>query len=169
MLEHRAYAFDWESFDASLRPMLEYALSNRSRDILVDFINRNRGQLVDPYDFLPLPPSWHLLMENQNDIHTLGDFCLTRYYDRSTDRGLGERFESVAESMPENHTACLCGYVIGNEISPFDPGGMGSFFQRPRDVMESRSTLAKYQDQLADFLDLLDDCIADSLGLYVTL
>ena len=169
MTNHRAFAFNWESFDTSLRPMLEYALTNSSRDILVDFVDRNRDRLVDPYDGLPLPPSWQLLMENPNDIHTIGDFCLTRFYDPKRDHGISERFETVSALLSDNEVRCLCGHVLGSKVSPFDPVGMGCYFQKPRAVVESRRTLAQHRDQLAGFLNFLDDCISDGLGLYVTL
>jgi len=76
MMEHKAYTFDFASFDVELRPILEKVLRTGELDSLIDFIVRHLENLSDPYEGEPLNENWEQLIESR-DPHQYGDFALT--------------------------------------------------------------------------------------------
>src|SRR5256885_898845 len=80
MMEHKAFLFAYDSFNAELRPVLEHALRSRDYGPLVSFISDNLADLRDPYEGRPLGADWEAMIET-HDAHQYGDFSLTKYYD----------------------------------------------------------------------------------------
>ncbi|NMZ19019.1 hypothetical protein HBO08_18560 [Pseudomonas rhodesiae] len=48
--EHKAFIFDFDSFDSELRPLLEASLRSGNIEPLRCFILSNKELLVDPYE-----------------------------------------------------------------------------------------------------------------------
>ncbi len=66
------------------------------------------------------------------------------------------------------------GFVLLVPFGPgsnrFDPGRMGSYFQTPEDVADSlNATTSQYRSEFATFVDLLERCGVENLGVYVTI
>jgi hypothetical protein len=86
-MEHKAFVFDFRSFESELRPILEKALNDNESSELLRFIEANRAALKDPYEGEPLGEDWFEAAEG-NDLRW-GDFALTKYYEPTDDVGLG--------------------------------------------------------------------------------
>jgi hypothetical protein len=167
-MQHRAFAFDWTAFEGDLLPLLERALETEDAEPLGAFIDAHRCELRDPYEGELLPEDWRSRLE-AGDVQELADFALTRYYRPGDDQGLGPAWAAIDDAADSGVRAALLGRPIGPETHPFDPGRMGSFFQRPSDVERSAMALAEARSfGLSDYQRLLGRCIGEGLGLYVT-
>jgi hypothetical protein len=165
---HKAFAFDWMSFERELLPILLSALEANETAGLTAFIESNIGTLSDPYEGETLTEDWQSLLENQ-DVQELGDFALTRYYDPSDDCGLGDDWITLNASLSAPAQAALLGSPLGPETNRFDPGRMGSYFQTPADVRRSRASLRPLKAApIRLYKSLLDRCGRRGLGVYVT-
>src|SRR5262245_21828213 len=134
MMEHKAFLFAYEPFDAELRPLLEDDLRNHNYRKVRAFALANLDTPRDPYEGEPLRADWESLIETR-DTHQYGDFALTKYYDPIADIGLGQSWEGLQELIEgEVPRSPLLGSTIGPIGEPFDPGKMGSYFQNPGDV-----------------------------------
>jgi hypothetical protein len=61
-MEHKAYTFDWSSFEGELAPALYAALKSCDLNHLVAFIAAQRHRLTDPNEGDPLPEDWPALV-----------------------------------------------------------------------------------------------------------
>ena len=86
-MSHKAFAFDWRTFERELLPVLVHALSTDSGDGLVRFVDSNITHCTDPYEGEPLLPNWKDSL-GTGDVQELGDYALTKYYDATDDCGL---------------------------------------------------------------------------------
>lgn len=173
---HKAYIFDFESFDRELKPLLESALRSQDGGALVDFVSSSIGCLVDPYEGEPLTKDWLNMVEVQ-DIHQIGDFAITKYYNPKDDIGLGDGWESIQELLPADvrfEISPILGSPVGSEQGVFDPGKMGSYFQSRDQVnasldllgrMHTRSTRSKV---MSDAIEMIRKAKTAASGLYVT-
>ena len=165
-MEHKAFAFDWRTFQRQLAPILRDALSTNSVVGLATFIEQHRHSLTDPYEGERLPDDWQSLMEC-GDVHEHGDFALTLYYSPRADRGIGGQwlaFSDGFQAMP-----ALLGESFGPADNLFDPGRMGSYFQSPDVVSSSLRYLSTdTRPELTGFIDLLKRCGEERMGVYVT-
>lgn len=167
-MEHKGYAFDWQSFASELHPILLNGLETGDTQGLINFIASNREQLTDPYAGAPLKENWHRLLSNC-DIHEYGDYALTKYYEVGTDRGLGYTWREISDQLPVAARKSLLGKPLGPQGSFFDPGRMGSYFQAPAQVAASLEVLRDYPLlALAGFCDLLAACVGEGWGVYIT-
>jgi hypothetical protein len=175
-MAHRAFAFDYSKFHAELRPVLLGALETNDTTALQSFIDSNRGVLVDPDQGEPLPKNWHALLD-VGDVHELGDYALTKYYDGDLDIGLDVDWEPLAELLEKSglDPALTLGTPLGEEDAPFDPGRQGSYFQTPTEVAAAVAQLqALLQAQPALTTELLplqgmfQQAARHRCGLYVT-
>ena len=176
-MHHKAYAFDWQSFEQDELPgLLTRALETGETSGLAAYVGRNRGVLKDPYEGDPLDADWQESLENR-DVHEYGDFALTRFYDPAADRGLGYRWNEIDDALPEEGRRALLGSPLGPPQNRFDPGRYGSYFQTPQRVTGSLALLRgldlPWLDEhdrgfLRRFEGLLEECVAAGLGLYVT-
>lgn len=167
-MEHRAFAFDWTAFEADLLPLIVSALEADDGRPLASYIDAHHRELRDPYEGDPLPSDWRTLLEN-GDAQELADFALTRYYRPGDDWGLGPAWHAIDEAATPEVRAALLGSPIGPEGYPFDPGSMGSYFQRPSEVKHSAAVLAEVSlPGLSELRSLLGQCIGERRGVYVT-
>ncbi len=168
-MEHRAYEFDWATFDTDLRPILADALGSNDTSQLLSYIDTNISELTDPYEGLPLTSDWQSQVEHIDEVHTLGDFALTRFYNPVDDFGVGDAWTEISDALNESCQVAMLGQTVGPTDNPFDPGRMGSYFQSPNTVVQSIVELAAVNDpKLADYLSLLNACRSKNRGVYVT-
>jgi hypothetical protein len=165
---HKAYAFDWDRFEAEFHDLLECALATNDLKAIIAFIDENRDQCRDPYEGNPLPADWRGLLETDG-IQELADFALTKYYDPSDDWGIHERWMDMDNDLPEDARAALLGLAIGPPERRFDPGAMGAYFQTSSMVRSSASALAHHdRGELRNYLSLLRRSEETGGGIYVT-
>jgi hypothetical protein len=165
-MDHKAFAFDWTAFQRHLAPILHDALSSDSIAGLAAFIEHHHQSLTDPYEGQPLPEDWPSLMEN-GDVQDHGDFALTLYYSPTADFGIGDSW--LALSDDSSVANALLGEPFGPADNLFDPGRMGAYFQTPDAVSSSLRVLtADDHPGLSDFIDLLERCGVEGMGIYVT-
>lgn|GEM_PF-1032814 len=176
-LAHQAYAFDYASFHDELRPLLLKALAAKDSAELGRFIDANLAQLTDPYEGEPLVKGWRGLLEN-GDVHELGDFALTKYYDSDLDIGLDIDWEAIGDLLEKSGVSptMVLGTTLGPVEAPFDPGREGAYFQTAAEVSEALGQLqALLQKQpglasdLAPLQGMLQQAARSRRGLYVTL
>lgn len=175
MMEHKAFLFDYDSFDRELRAILEDGLRTGDHHVLVSFINSNLRNLCDPYEGEPLGTDWEAMIETL-DSHQYGDFALTKYYKPTDDIGLGAAWENLQELIsndPLLTESPILGSTIGPKDAPFDPGKMGSYFQGVQQVRQNRRyllNLAKKNrtQDLKNAIQMLQGAENVGTGLYVT-
>jgi hypothetical protein len=168
-MEHKAFEFDWSAFDSELHRLLVDALAFNDSASLVEHIAGHIGQLRDPYEGEPLKPDWRSMLGNLDDIHTIGDFALTRYYDPKADFGIGGTWLAINEVLDQPTQSALLGQVVGQVLEPFDPGRMGSYFQSPEMLVQSIAALTSVnRPELHDYISFLGACRALGHGVYVT-
>jgi len=174
-MEHKAFLFDYDSFDRELRSILEDALGSGDSARLRSYIISNLHRLKDPYEGYALSGEWESLIESHN-AHQYGDFALTKYYRPTSDIGLGRSWEHVQELIASDLTLTespILGATVGPRGNPFDPGGMGSYFQSSPSVrqhLEYLSGLAKNvkDDGLLKAMQMLNEAAKVDSGLYIT-
>lgn len=175
MMEHKAFIFDFDTFERELQPVLEEALLSRNAKGLVAFINDHLADLKDPYDGQPLEAGWEAMVETAA-LHQYGDIALTKYYDPLKDIGLGAGWENIQDAIssdPNLAESPILGGTVGPSESPFDPGKMGSYFQSLHQVRQNLQyllSLAK-KEESTDFgrsIQMLSDAENAKTGLYVT-
>ena len=168
-MEHRAYEFDWPAFDADLHRVLIDALESNNAAPLLSYIDDNINELTDPFEANPLAADWRSQLKNADDVHEIGDFALTRFYDPSVESGVGDAWLNLDESLAQQCRNAMLGQTVGPANNPFDPGRMGSYFQSPVCVIQSLNDLVAVDDaRLAEYLSLLSDCQSRNRGVYVT-
>jgi hypothetical protein len=167
--DHKAFSFDWSSFQNELAPILTRALSAEEAAAVAAFVDSHLDSCSSPYDGEPLDTRWQETLEN-GDIQEVADFALTKYYDPSADHGLNGSWADVESSMAPLARAALLGSpFVAAAGALFDPGRMGSYFQSPEQVCASLETLRKLASpELSAFVEFLAVVVADSQGLYVT-
>jgi hypothetical protein len=175
-LAHRAFALDYAAFEQQLRPLLVLALETDDPAALEAWIDDNIAALVDPYEGEPLPANWRKQLEN-GDVHELGDYALTKFYDGDLDMGLDVDWERLAELLEESGSsgALLLGSPLGAADREFDPGRQGAYFQSPDEVkaglaalralLEAQPALAS---DLAPVQGMLQQAARNGHGLFVT-
>lgn len=155
--EHKAFIFDFDSFDSELRPLLENSLRSGNIEPLRCFIISNRKLLVDPYEGDALDDDWEDMIEDK-DAHQYGDFALTKYYSPKDDQGLGVKWADLQEIISNRgklNISPFLGAPVGVDDEFFDPGKMGSYFQTTNEVSESLKKIQEIKGELAD--NLLED------------
>lgn len=175
MMEHKAFIFDFDSFERELQPVLEEALLSGDAKGLIAFVNNNLGDLKDPYEGQPLEADWEAMIETA-DSHQYGDFALTKYYDPLEDIGLGVEWEHVQDAIssdPKLTESPILGHTVGPSDGPFDPGKMGSYFQTLDQVRQNHQYLLNLAKKgvSTDFsrpIQMLSEAENAKKGLYVT-
>lgn len=173
-MEHKAFVFDYESFEQELRPSLDAALASGDTSPLKSFIDGNLEALCDPYEGQPLGIDWASHVEVK-DAHQFADFALTKYYDPCADIGLGSAWERVHRlaASPLRTESPVLGTTVGPSSARFDAGKMGSYFQSSKKVRENHEALLKLATRAgsADLdraLKMLEVAAKRNAGLYVT-
>jgi hypothetical protein len=167
-MEHKAYAFDWSAFEFDLHPMLVAALTAKNTAALAAYIDEHLAELTDPYEGEPLSADWRDTLENR-DVHEYGDYALTRFYDPADCWGIGYEWSRLSDELPTPAANALLGSPVGPDKNLFDSGRLGSYFQSPKRVRESLGALQPHTcPDLARYLELLERCVAERHGVYVT-
>jgi hypothetical protein len=176
---HKAYAFDWSAFARDeLHDILLDALASGDTNGLIRYIEANRHHLKDQDEGGPLQDNWNWKNELENfDVHEFGNLALTRFYDPIENYGLVYDYLDLAEHLPEADLTPLLGTPFGSPGAYFDPGGLGSYFQTPQQVVKSLARVQRidlwYMDEdrresWPQFKKLLEECAQAGSGLYVT-
>lgn len=175
-MDHKAFVFDYTSFERELRPRLERALHRQETGELKEFIRIYRDVLKDPCEGMPLDEAWeHLIESDEPDQY--GDICLTKYYDPASDIGLGPGWlaaQSHIEKAAPGKGALLLGRPLHCGTVFFDPGKMGSYFASPDDVAQGLSLLQSLSgsgdvsQELDAVMAMLERARETNMGLYVT-
>lgn len=161
---HKAFVFDWSAFELELAPQLKLALQQDDAGRLETFIEVRRSSLRDPYEGEPLPEDWRSMLE-AGDIQELADFALTRYYQPSSDFGIGEEWSIFSEGLSEAERLAF----LGSALADFDPGRMGSYFQSTRVAKASLQVLQTLASTTAEaFKEGLRQAVSSEQGIYVT-
>ena len=165
---HKAFIFHWDAFRTELGPLLAASLHDLDTTRLIEFADRHRRSLRDPYDSERLSENWADQLE-VGDVQEVGDFLLTKYYDPKEDRGLGEAWLLLEDSLDAEQRQALLGQPFGPEKARFDPGRIGSYFQNGDSTRRSLETLRHvHRTELSGFLSLLEQAVTANQGLYVT-
>src|SRR5262245_18717762 len=168
-MEHQAYAFDWSRFEFDLLPVLVGALTANNSAELETYIGRHLSELSDPYEGEPLTVDWRDTLGNR-DVHEYGDYALTRFYDPSDCWGIGYGWARLSDELPRLAANTMLGFSVGPAENRFDPGRYGLYFQTPIQVRESLALLQSVgRLELTSYLSLLERCVAEQSGVYVTL
>jgi hypothetical protein len=167
-MSHKAFIFDWDAFQRELAPLLEASLGDGDSTRLIEFGERYRHSLCDPYEGDPLGGEWAGRL-GVGDVHEVADFVLTRYYDPTADGGLGEAWLGLEEHLDAEQRMAILGKPFGPARAAFDPGRMGSYFQDRETARRSLEVLQHLKGpELADFISLLERAVTSAKGLYVT-
>jgi hypothetical protein len=176
-MSHKAYSFDWSRFECDeLHGALWEALTTGDSAGLIRYIEAHRADVKDPYAGEPPGEDWQEMLENR-DVHEYGDFALTRFYDPAEDCGLWDQWRDLDERLPQADRTALLGVPFGPPDAYFDPGRLGSYFQTPRQVVQSLARVRQVRlpdmeeherESLQQFEDLLAECAELRFGIYVT-
>jgi hypothetical protein len=167
-MSHKAFVFDWEMFGRELAPLLAASLEDGDTVRLVEFGDRHRHFLRDPYKGERLGENWPGSL-GVGGIQEVADFVLTRYYHPTEDGGLGEAWQEIDARLAAEQRLALLGQTFGSEESLFDPGKMGSYFQDCDTARKSLELLRRAdRPELSGFLSLLEKAVSSAKGLYVT-
>ena len=163
-LDHKAYVFDWVSFEKELLPILREAVGTNSDASLREFLSRNISECCNPYDGEPLTPPWESNLEI-GDVQELADFALTKFYDPDVDQGVGHNWIELDSQLPGEARRALLGFPVPG----FDPGRQGAYFQSPSDVATSATALSTCpHPELVSYRELLETSRSQGFGAYVT-
>jgi len=160
-MEHKAFDFDWTSFNQELSPVLIYALQSDNESLLLDFIKDNLSCITDPYEGQNLEDDWEEVLIS-SPIQDIADHTLTKYYSVTEDIGLGENWLFINETLPLKGINAL----LGISFREFDPGCCGSYFQSREQLNESIGILSQFYNPIVE--SYLDDLTNVRKGLYVT-
>lgn len=160
-MEHKAYEFDWNSFEKEFAELLISSLRSENKDALIAFIKSNLSAITDPYEGDSLEGNWK---ENLSSLSSqeIADHALTKYYSVGEEIGLCDQWIPISESLSQKEVDAL----LGASYSEFDPGCYGSYFQSPSLVIENIAILSNSgHEPLKSYLGNLSNV---SKGLYVT-
>ena len=167
--DHKAFAFEWASFQKEMAGVLGHALRTGDASNLERFVDANVSACASPYDGEKLDAGWRRSL-GVAGLQEVADFALTKYYDPSDDHGLHEEWSEVESGLSESARLALLGtpFREGSD-AVFDPGMMGSYFQSPEQVRASLATLrAVDAKELASYVRFLSTVVREAKGLYVT-
>jgi hypothetical protein len=176
-IDHKAYSFDYDGFNAELRPVLEESLRSGDVGPLAEFIRENFAALKDPYEGEPLAENWQDLLDYE-DAEEYGDFALTKYYDPSDNLGVGSEWAALQDLLVNElppGTPFTLGHTVGPAGNLFDPGRMGSYFMSDeeaesrmdalRDLVEEKPAL---RPKLERLLEMYETISRSGKGAYQT-
>jgi hypothetical protein len=167
--DHKAFAFDWDSFQREMAGVLSRALITGDASGLERFVESNLSTCTSPYDGGRLGSNWRRCL-GMAGLQEVADFALTKYYDPSQDQGLHEAWADIDSGLPVEGKVALLGMPFGERADRlFDPGLMGSYFQTPERVRASLATLRSVgASELEGYTRFLATVVSAAKGLYVT-
>ena len=160
-MEHKAFDFDWGSFEAELLPILLPALKAEDTAKMLSFIESNLNCISDPYEGERLAVNWKDELVSL-PIQDIADYALTKYYSVTEEFGLGDSWIQISDELYQNEVDAL----LGNSFGVFDPGCYGSYFQSLEHLKQSIDILSKNEN--AAVKSYIKDLSKVSKGLYVT-
>lgn len=166
-MEHKAFKFDFKEFEKELKPILTKALVTGENTQLIKFIEENVDHCTYPWAAEPLSDNWEQELEI-GDVHEIGDFALTKYYDPDHEKGLASKYIEISERYPalSKH---LLGIPLGQNENYFDPGKMGSYFVSPDEALRLGSMIENHEeDVVKTYGNFLIECANAGLGVYIT-
>jgi hypothetical protein len=168
MMDHKAFPFDWVTFEREFLPTLERSLARNDGLEIRDFITAQWRQLRDPYEGDPLAGNWRDALDC-GDIQLIADYAITKYYNPSDEFGLGLHWMRIQSDLPEEGRVALLGTPLGPQHRRFDPGRMGSYFQSCSQLHKSVTALDELEvPTLRQYRESLRSCMRRELGTYVT-
>lgn len=130
-IDHKAWLFDHDAFEAELAGTLEAALKSGSTRALKQFVQKHRAALTDIETEEPLEAGWEDRVD-ATDVQALADLALTKYYDLAENLGLGPGFDALGaylKTVPRvgpKADVLLCGRLFGPRGKRLDSGCMGT-------------------------------------------
>ena len=160
-MEHKAFDFDWNSFEAELLPILLPALKAEDSAKILSFIESNLNYISDPYEGERLADKWRDELVSL-PIQDIADYALTKYYSVIDGFGLGDSWIQISDELHQYEVDAL----LGNSFEVFDPGCYGSYFQSLAHLKKSIKILSKNENEVVK--SHVKDLSKVSKGLYVT-
>jgi hypothetical protein len=160
-MEHKAFEFDWDSFDKELLSILIPSLQIEDCEPIISFIKSNQHLISDPYEGSKLDVGWEEKLSSL-PILDIADHALTKYYSVNKDIGLGDSWLAINEYLSQREIDAL----LGSSFKVFDPGCYGSYFQTERQLRDNVRILASVDNQIIkEYVSYLSSV---HKGLYVT-
>jgi hypothetical protein len=170
--------FDCDGYERELRPILDESLRGGSLEPLRAFIQRHREALKNPHDGQPLAEDWESRLGSR-DAHQYGDLAMTRFYEPSSNVGLGEEWDATEDVLTGVGVrgAILLGKLIGPRENLFDPREFQvCYLQSARMVQENSRRLEELlrrrldlEATLAQAVRLFEPAAEIGRGLYIVL
>ncbi len=129
-ISHKAYLFDYSSFERELSHTLYRALDENNFRGLVEFINADISRFTDPADEQPLNPGW--VGERELNVQWCADIALSAYHDWTDIHGLGHGYDAldaylrIVPAIGKDADLFLGGSLFGPPGKRLDPGCMGT-------------------------------------------
>jgi hypothetical protein len=110
-------------------------------------------------------------------VHVYGDFALTKYYNPLDSIGLEYEWVEIGEYLEKigSREAIILGTPLGPEREPFDPGGIGSYFQSEATVRNNLTEVEQLLrrnrsglEKLQPVATMLGAAAKAERGLYIT-
>lgn len=167
--DHKAFAFDWDSFQTEMAGVLSRALVTGDASSLERFVDSNLSSCSSPCGGGRLDRNWRRSL-GMAGLQEVADFALTKYYDPTQDQGLHEAWSDIDSVLSMEGKVALLGTPFGERADKiFDPGLMGSYFQTPERVRASLATLRGVgASELHAYTRFLATVVSAAKGLYVT-
>ncbi|GAB5547255.1 MAG: hypothetical protein SangKO_070150 [Sandaracinaceae bacterium] len=170
-MNHRAFGFRWNEFSSRLEPTLrEYLRGNTGP--LVEYATTHISELADPDEETRLT-SRHLAESvRTRNFEFVADACITRYYDVTSDVGVGDDFLHLSRELAalgSDYESLLLGFPIREDGVSLDRGKMGTYFSTSEDVTEKKTLLESIgSPQLTNLIAPMLEAGEAIGGLYVT-
>ncbi len=147
-MEHKAFIFDTCLFSAELLPIMEVCIPKNDVASLKDFVRAHLANAHSPYSGEALQAEWELEL-CAGDILEAVDFAMTCYYFPEEDRGLGEAWDALLETLRKMKPRGLDAEraVLGKPLKvgglEIDPGRMGTGFVQAEDISGVHDSLRR--------------------------
>lgn len=172
-MEHKAFIFDTRLFSVELLPVLEECVPGNDVGALKAFVSSHLNGAKSPYSGEALETDWESEL-GVGDILEVADFAMTCYYSPEDDRGLGETWDALLETLRKIRSKSLDVdvAVLGTPLRigslDLDPGRMGTGFVQAEDIAGFRDNLESLRGEvlgaeLPDGQDLLYEISREEL------
>ena len=119
-IKHRAYLFDSEKYESSVKAVLEQCCQTDRTDYAERYIKDNFDKLKSPYTGEPLHKE-DIERIAHADMQEYMNYILTECYEPTRDIGLGYMWDAAAELLKQMPLSCEAGpCVFGEEIKFYD-------------------------------------------------
>lgn len=119
-IKHRAYLFDCEKYELSVKAVLEQCCQINKTDYAEKYIKDNFSKLKSPYTGKPLQEDDMEIIAHA-DMREYMNYILTECYEPAYDIGLSYMWDAAAELLKQMPLRCGAGLcVFGEEIKFYD-------------------------------------------------